>query len=232
MVFVTLNAELPALARQVEGLEAQMRAVLPGFDGLHHARRDVLDIPANWKLIFDGLECYHCPFIHPGVLNSEEDYMTRDIHSVEYGRFQHHVFKGNRAVIDGMGGRPRPAWAENLDSYDLNLWYLWPNIILMSHPGRANLKVAHAWPIAPGKSVRIIDHFLTTPEPTALDLAQIEQHAAVFRQDIAAMVASQTGMRARGYRQSRLMIDPEHSWQSEHSTHHFQKLVWDAVKGS
>ena len=27
------------------------------------------------------------------------------------------------------------------------------------------------------------------------------------------------------------MVDAEHSWRSEHGTHAFQKLVWEALNG-
>lgn len=231
MIFVNLDPDARPLAEVYGGLLGEIRAVIPGLDNLHFARRDVIEIDANWKFIFDGLECYHCQFIHPGVLNSKDDYMTRDIFSVEHGRYQTHVFRGNREVIDGRNGHQKPEWAEHVDSYDLNLWYVWPNIMLMSHPGKANLKVAHAWPVAPDKTIRYIDHFLTTPEPTALDLAQITRHRAVFQQDIDAMIAQQAGIRARGFVQGRLMIDKSRSWQSEHATHHFQHLIWKAVSG-
>jgi phenylpropionate dioxygenase-like ring-hydroxylating dioxygenase large terminal subunit len=230
MVFVTLDPTAKSMADTFVGLREEIYRVIPRFDELYHARRDVIEIDANWKFIFDGLECYHCAYLHPGVLNSKDDYMTKEIHSIEHGRYQTHVFKGNRDVIDGRNGHQRPAWAEEkVDSYDLNLWYVWPNIMLMSHPGKSNLKVAHAWPIAPNKTIRIIDHFLTTPEPSELDLAQITRHREVFGQDITAMVSQQAGMRAEGFQQGRLMIDSSHSWQSEHSTHHFQGLIWDAV---
>ena len=230
MVFVNLNPDAKPMSAMYAGLQEEIYKTVPSLDRMHFARRDILDIDANWKFIFDGLECYHCQFIHPGVLNSKEDYMTKDIFSFERDLYQTHVFRGNHQVINGENGFVAPPWAaQGVDSYDLNLWYVWPNIMLMSHPGRANLKVAHAWPIAPDKTVRFIDHFLMTPEPTEIDLAQIKSHRAVFQQDIDAMVSQQAGVRARGYGQGRLMIDSTHSWQSEHATHHFQGLVWNAV---
>ena len=39
------------------------------------------------------------------------------------------------------------------------------------------------------------------------------------------------GVRSRGYRGGRLMVDAERSWRSEHGTHHFDNLVWEAVNG-
>ena len=28
------------------------------------------------------------------------------------------------------------------------------------------------------------------------------------------------------------MVDAAHSWRSEHATHHFDKMVWEALNGS
>ena len=211
------------------GLREEIYQLLPGLDSMHWARRDTIEIPANWKFVFDGLECYHCPYIHPGVMNSEDDYMAQDITSTEHGYYSTHVFRGNREVIEGLRGTDEGQWVEGLESYDLNLWYLWPNTMLMAHPGKPNLKVAVAWPQRPDLTIRHIDQVLTTPEPTATDLAQIERHLTVFAQDVEAMAGQQIGVRARGYRQGRLMIDRERSWRSEHATHHFQSLVWKAM---
>ena len=39
----------------------------------------------------------------------------------------------------------------------------------------------------------------------------------------------QQGLYARGYTQGRLIVDAERSIRSEHGTHQFDKLVWDAL---
>lgn len=229
MLFVNLAPGSGSFAETVPGLKEQIYGVVPELDTLFHAAKDEISIDANWKMIFDGLECYHCPFIHPGVMNSKDDYMTKEITSQDFDNFSWHVFHGNREVIDGRNGHTPPEWADRVDSYDLNLWYVWPNLMIMSHPGRANLKVAHAWPQSPDHTIRYIDHFLTSPEPSAQDRAQMARHREVFDQDIEAMLSQQAGMKSLGYRQGRLMVDEARSWRSEHSTHHFQGMVWRAL---
>ena len=51
-------------------------------------------------------------------------------------------------------------------------------------------------------------------------------------QDIGVVESVQRGMRSRGYRPGRLMVDAARSWRSEASVHHFDSLVWRALNGS
>jgi hypothetical protein len=53
----------------------------------------------------------------------------------------------------------------------------------------------------------------------------------VWPQDVGAMEGQAAGLKARGYTQGRLMVDAGHAWRSEHGTHHFDKLVWEALNG-
>ena len=46
------------------------------------------------------------------------------------------------------------------------------------------------------------------------------------------MELQQMGVRSRGYSQGRLMVGAEHSWRSEHGTHHFDNMVWRALNGA
>ena len=57
MVFVNLNADAPTLVSLAGGLERYVHENLRGMDTLGFARRDTIPIAANWKFVFDGLEC-------------------------------------------------------------------------------------------------------------------------------------------------------------------------------
>jgi hypothetical protein len=46
------------------------------------------------------------------------------------------------------------------------------------------------------------------------------------------MAQQQLGVHSLGYREGRLMVDQVDSWRSEHTTHHFDMMVWHAVIGS
>ena len=50
-------------------------------------------------------------------------------------------------------------------------------------------------------------------------------------EDISVVESVQRGIRSRGFRGGRLMVDAEKSWRSEASVHHFDSLVWRALEG-
>ena len=51
------------------------------------------------------------------------------------------------------------------------------------------------------------------------------------REDIGIVERVQRGLRTRGYRPGRLIVDPERSENSEHGLHHFHSLILDALEG-
>ena len=71
MVFVNLSPEGPALNDICGDIVNEYRAAVPRYDGLYNQRRDRYDVKANWKLAFDQMECYHCPFLHPQIMGKD-----------------------------------------------------------------------------------------------------------------------------------------------------------------
>ena len=85
MVFVNLDWDAPSLASQAGGLADMVNEVLPNLHELKHVRRDTYELRANWKLMGDQLECYHCPVIHPQVMGGEDSYLDFSFDSEEHG---------------------------------------------------------------------------------------------------------------------------------------------------
>jgi carnitine monooxygenase subunit len=230
MVFVNLDPDAKSFAETYPGLATEFRETVPGFDDLVWVRQDRYDIKANWKAVFDGLECYHCPYIHPGSMGSKNDRALPSFESTDFEFHARHIIRGNPEIIDSGRGEAFGI-APNAALRDLHMWYVWPNILFMAHPGASNFKVAHAWPTSPETTVRFIDQFTLNDPPSDHDLKQMAKHKGVFQQDIDAMERVQQGVHARNYAPGRLMVDRERSWKSEHATHHFQNLVWRALNG-
>ena len=65
MVFVNFDDAAPTLHSLAGAMVDEFRAAVPQFDALKLVRRDHYEFQANWKFIFDAMECYHCPHIHP-----------------------------------------------------------------------------------------------------------------------------------------------------------------------
>lgn len=231
MIFVNFDEDAKSFDEVYPGLVADIIALAPKFDRLIWTRRDEYTIKANWKSTFDGLECYHCPYLHPGSMGGPNDRMQPSFESTDFEYYARHIIRGNPDIMD-TSKAAQFGVTTGADLKDLNMWYVWPNILFMAHPGPANFKVAHIWPTGPESSVRYIDQFTLTDPPSEYDLRQMANHKITFLEDVGAMESVQIGLHARGYTSGRLMVDRERSWKSEHATHHFQNLVWEALNPS
>ena len=227
MVFVNLNDAAPSLADQAGGLETYVRDNILGLDGLTHARRDTIPIAANWKFVFDGLECYHCPVIHPEAMKGS-DYLNRkgwheSIYSI-------HTTPGHDTGEEVLFRYSKESETENQLGYVL---YLWPNMMFMARRGQPNFAVAHVMPLDLERCVTTIDHFYPNSPPTEENIRSMNgARDVIWPQDTLAMAQQQLGVHSLGYREGRLMVDGIDSWRSEHTTHHFDAMVWHAVTGA
>ena len=231
MAFVNLDENAPSLRSQAQGLEEEFRQVLPDFDKLIFARRDEYHLKCNWKFIFDGLECYHCPYIHPQAMGKTDSLFSTAFDSHESEIHSTHIARGNRELIEKHPDKlPYPIGKGDL--VDDHIWYLWPNMIFIANPGQPNFHVTHALPTDAETSYRFVDHFFLNDPPSEVNVGQMDGHRDVLApQDRAAMEKQQLGVHAMGYRQGRLMVDKDRSWWSEHGVHHFNNLVWRALNG-
>jgi choline monooxygenase len=231
MIFVNLDDNAPPLEHFAGGLLEEFRAAIPNFDDLKLVRKDSFDLKANWKFILDGLECYHCPYIHPHVMGKEDSYMTQTfdvtIHphrstTIGYGNYELMEKHKDKLPYAYDGGALR----------DIYIWFLWPNLIFVCRPGPSNFQILQAMSDSPETCHRNMINFCLNDPPTQYDLGHMDSYRDVtWPQDRKAMEMQAAGVRSRGYTQGRLMVDAEHSWRSEHGTHHFQNLVWQALNG-
>ncbi len=232
MVFVNLDPHTRPLADLMPGIEDDIRKSVPDYDALKLVRTAVLEVNANWKLILDGLECYHCPIIHPHISTGKEGFIERRFVGEEFEYWQKHTSYGNREVIEKHRER-LPYDFGPATVIDIPIYYLWPNLILVAHRGPSNFKILRAVPHGPERALRINYNFCLNDPSGAYDLAQMNQYRdVVWPQDRTAMEGQALGLKSRGYTQGRLMVDAEHSWRSEHGTHHFNNLVWRVLNGA
>jgi hypothetical protein len=105
--------------------------------------------------------------------------------------------------------------------------------MFMARRGEPNFALAHVMPTGLETTLVNIDHFYLSSPPTAENVRTMDAaRDVIWPQDTRAMAQQQLGVHARGYRQGRLMVDRAHTYRSEHTTHHFDKMVWDAVTGA
>ena len=233
MIFVNFDPAAMSLNAQASELADDIRASVPGFDELKFVRRDPFDIRANWKFVFDGLECYHCPHIHPDLMGRDDSPFEMSFQATEREIWSKHFNPSNTAVTTADPDKRPWDYAADDAIRDTHIWYLWPNLMMAAHPGASNFKARHVMPLAADFSKQHIHHLSINDPPTAADIANFDYIRDVLDpQDIDAMEAQQMGVRSRGYSQGRLMVDPQRSWRSEHGTHHFDNMVWRALNGA
>ena len=226
MVFINIDDQAPTLASLAGGLENYVREHVLGLDTLHLARRDTIPISANWKFVFDGLECYHCPIIHPEAMKGSDYEKRRGWHESIYSIHTTPGYCTNEEVLFGFDNT-------NTDNDQLGyVLYLWPNVMFMARRGAPNFAVAHVIPTSLEKCVATIDHFYPNSPPTEENIRSMNgARDVIWPQDTRAMALQQLGVHGLGYREGRLMVDHDDSWRSEHTTHHFDSMVWQAVHG-
>ena len=222
LVFVNLDADAAPLAEQSGNLASEIMDYAPDLGNLTHARRLTYTVKSNWKAIVDNfLECYHCPTAH-------KDFVTlvdMDTYKVTtHGIYSSHLAKA------GLGDNKAYA-VDDASVTDHAVWYLWPNITLMSYPGRGNFMVWKFFPIGPEETYEEFDIFLETAEPNDAEIEAIKFIDDVLQpEDIGLVESVQRGMNTPAFNQGRYLVDPDGSGLSEHALHHFHGLVLDAYK--
>jgi phenylpropionate dioxygenase-like ring-hydroxylating dioxygenase large terminal subunit len=234
MVYVNLDPSAPTLHSMAGGLEKEFQALVPRFHELTYARTDVFDIECNWKFVFDQMECYHCPHIHPQIMGRDDSYLEPSFDITAYDYWSQHFVAGNKENIDaGKADLPYDFSIHGDDVLkDAYIWWLWPNSLWVAHHGISNWKLMHVLPTGLETCRQTVDYFFLNDPPTKGEVELMDYFTDVLqRQDITSMENQQRGVHCRGYSQGRLMVDDERSWRSEHGTHHFDKLLWEAVNG-
>ncbi len=230
LVFVNLDANAPSLAEWVPGLLDDWRAKVKFFDHMQLTHSRDYDIAANWKLIFDQNECYHCASVHPGfdtVTDKPDEWVT-----TEHAHWLTHLMRSTEEVRQLRIAEARLRHAPETWQDDIYIWQMWPNLLCITHQAPANFKIVHGLPVSADHTREVV-YCLTRNDPPTRD---DDDYNCIFTdeinpQDIAPMEKQQLGLRSRGYTMGRLMVDEERTWISEHATHWSNKLAWEALNG-
>jgi phenylpropionate dioxygenase-like ring-hydroxylating dioxygenase large terminal subunit len=230
-VFVHLGRDPEPLAQMAGDLLAEIRSMVPGYDNLKSSFTHSFKIAGNWKFILDGLECYHCPYLHPSVMGANQGYMTRTFDTKLAPWHSTHIGYTNREYLEKEKHKLPYDFGE-MDIKDVLIWFLWPNLVFVSHQGPSNIKILQAVSDGPEQCRRFVHAFTKSRELTVHDQHHIDHYVnVVWPQDQAAIESQAIGVRSRGFSQGRLMVDVDNSWASEAGTHHFEHLVWKALNG-
>lgn len=227
MVFVNLDPEAPGLHEYLSGLEEDIRSKVPRFDELSFARQDDLPCDFNWKLVMDQNECYHCPYVHHGVVAGKGAYLEPSFDITMHDRWDAVVVRSKEDAKSPYGA------GKGDEVEDVYIWTVFPNLVLSTHQGPSNFKVQRTYATGADTAHSVLHSLCLNNPPTERDISQLDYFVnRIWAEDSPCMTKQQIGMRSMGYSQGRLMVDKERSWRSEHAVHHFGKLVWEAVNGA
>ncbi len=221
-LYVNLDPEAAPLRQGLETFEKEFLSFGAAPEKLVRAYRKEIEIAANWKNVIENYaECYHCPISHPSLATAALDMASYRIAVHE----AYHVHTSGNCG-DQQGYRLATAGTPRVG--DFGSWLIWPNVVFEYYPG-GKLTVFHNRPLGPERTLQTIEWYLPQATPTAEESEIIDFVDLVRLEDLPLVESVQRGLRNRGYRRGRFVIDPAGSGMSEHAVHDFQCKVLTAL---
>lgn len=172
---------------------------------------------ANWKLIVENdVECYHCHVAHP--------YLSSRLNLTRYRCFDQGACTTHR--IDEDADPDCAPEHPNTFTY----WFVWPDTEARVMPGPTNFAIYTMEPLSTSRTRLHYHHFVDEAAPSD-QIEEMRHNPAddpTVAEDVALVESVQRGLNSRGYRGQGFVSDPNTVW-TEHSVHHFQLMVADAL---
>lgn len=221
LLFVNLDLEARPLSEQMPEFAQDLRSFVPGVGELVKVGEVRGVVAANWKLLIENsLECYHCSVVHRDFCESVDMSAYR---STIHGLFQRHL--GPMRETDSSGRRIEGQYV---------YWHLWGTTELSVRTHSPVFSVYHDRPLGPDRTEVVLKTYsatnLSEPERQRIVHDYVE-HNTTDQEDVSIVESVQRGLRSHGYRRGRFVVDANRSHISEHSVHHFQRLVAAALRG-
>ena len=224
LIMINLDEKAIPFKKQFQGLEDEIRHYLPSVDSLEFAQRDTFDVACNWKILIDNfLECYHCAPAHKDFVDlvDMDSYRT-----ITHKRYSSQCASAPRTTNSN-------AYSFNPGEVDFGYagFFVWPNFTIWIYPGEPNLSVLQMNPESEQRTIEFQDWFtlggVLTPQ---LAEAAAYQKDVLQPEDIAICESVQRGLKSKAYNQGRFIVDDGKTELSEHAVHHFQRMVFEALK--
>jgi choline monooxygenase len=223
LVFINLDLTAAPLAQQAGKLESEIRSYCPQVDDLAFAQRDTYHVDCNWKVMIDNfLECYHCHTAHRDFVDLVD---MESYRSESKGIYSSHISNAAKSTDNS-------AYQFEKGEVDFGYagWYLWPNLTIWAYPGEPNISVLQMIPDGAGNTIEYQDWFVPEGKPTPQLIDAMKYQKDILQpEDIGLCESVQRGLKSHGYNQGRFVVDDDRSELSEHTVHHFQQLVVEAL---
>lgn len=169
-------------------------------------------LKCNWKTFIDNfLECDHCPIAHPGFTS------TLDMD-------KYHILNGDYCNIQGTGLKEK----KGKQALDLDLeraevqegryYWMWPNVMLVVHPGPGNLSTIQMIPIDEETTLGVYTNFSKYDEPTEETKKQLAFAEQVREEDVTLVEREQIGFRSNAFEYG--ILSP-----TEHGVRKFHDMI-------
>ena len=230
-VFVCLDDTVPSLRERAPQFETILRSMVEEAAGLRFVQRRSYDIAANWKIVTENfLEAYHVEFSGPA-----HQALTRIIDTDTYrfelsGRTIEYTARGGEPDALPYESNPQPAFT-NSRGAAFHQVFLYPHTTFSVFPGTNMLFVFNMRPDGPERCAEDITYYALDPSISdASQTAEAYISQQLNHEDVALVEAVQRGVRSKGYRPGRLMVDESQteSW-GEQFVHHFNAVHLESL---
>jgi phenylpropionate dioxygenase-like ring-hydroxylating dioxygenase large terminal subunit len=221
LIFFNLDADARPLIEQAADLAEDLMREIPSFERLTVAPGvATAQIRANWKVTVDNyLECYHCRVAHP-ALSGLIDLASFRVDVRGY-------WMSHKAMIGRYDNAAYPVATDAANKRTL-WWWLWPTTTFNVMPGSAELSVFSFLPTAIDSTLQWGQRF-ALPGDAVDEARERYRNGPLTDEDVAIVESVQRGLHSRGYSAGRFVDSAEGLEISERATHHFHRLVAQAL---
>ncbi len=220
-IFVNLDPNATPLSEQAGDMFADIQRSTDWWDKVvnsdvsNNESWEGSELPANWKVLAENcLECYHCGPAHPAFTDLIEMKSYKVEPSGPWIKSSGDLKKAQNSAYNVDPSEP---------SQSAMFWYLWPNMAISTLPGEASLGAFRFYPVAPGLT-RMTSIILTLPGETIKPERTDYRWHVLWLEDEAICESVHNGLKSRGYKQGRFVINKEREDVSEHAVHYFQQM--------
>ncbi|MEM6304685.1 MAG: aromatic ring-hydroxylating dioxygenase subunit alpha [Pseudomonadota bacterium] len=230
-IFINFDKHSEPLRQMAPEFEPILTAMVPSTEHLQMVKRVEFDINANWKIVTENfLEAYHVDYSGAAhrALGNLIDIATYDFNMS--GRTIEYTAQGGAADIRPYDSNAHDDFS-NSRGAPFHQVFLFPHMTFSVFPGTNMLFVYNMRPDGPDRCAEEIMYFTldgSMTRPTETAEAYISDQ--LNPEDIALCEAVHRGLRSKGYRPGRLMVDADQraGW-GEQFVHHFNSLNIDAL---
>lgn len=216
-IFVNLDSGALSIEETWPGFIDSVNEFVPWWPELEiHSRNDSLgngELAANWKVLAENCrECYHCGPSHPAFVDL-----------INMKTYEHNYYNGWLLNVAPIHHHKNAAYDVDPDEpcQQTIYWHLWPNNLIGISPGEKNMGMFRYYPSGP-ETTRMSSVFLADPD-IGIKQERLDYISnTLWTEDEGICAAVQQGLKSKGYRQGRFVVDTDTGDDTERPVHEFQ----------